>query len=400
MAYELKTDSGMIFNFTREDIQPFDGEWYRLAEDKQAHQMGHIQLSSPFQSAGTTIHLAFDFINWGGDALFNGWAIYLFDASAPGAGTGGANGGEMGYIELKGAYVGIGIDSFGVFNHWVRTGQRLMPLLKNNVTVRGSQARDYAREGAFALKKPLSYPSTTRQEAMDFGALNHVEVTWVPHHDRPGYSIDLSINRETVFKKLDYPYAAPSSMKIGVSTTTGTGRVNQEFRNLQVSFSKQPRNLALGAEGKVFIGASHIPIPAPYLTDGDKIHKDWSGSGSWTGKLGTHGQKSGYVIDFAPNTIELNSVTVYFFQGDKSQVEPSDTTLFTYDGATEFELRFFDGANWVSVAQVTHNLLAKKTFNFPTQRVFALDVRVFYTNGKHADQRMYPVVTEIEAFKL
>lgn len=401
MAYEFKTDSGVAFNFSRGDIQPFETEWYRLSEDTQNNQNGNIQLLNAFPSAGTNIEFEFDLVNWGGDGFFDGWAVYLFDANAPGAGTGGGKGGGMGYVDLKGAYVGIGMDSYGGFNQWVRTGTGVNPLLKNNVTVRGSQARDYAREATFELKKQLSSRTSTRQEAIDVGSVKHVKLTWVARRERPGYSIDMSINGEAVFETLDYPYAAPASMKIGVSATTGGGRVNQEFKNVQVNFSKlPPKNLALGAEAKIFVKNVMYPFPAPFLTDGDRVHADWTNSGYWSGKLGTHATESGYMLDFLSTPIEINSVTVYFFQGEKKQVEPSDTTFFTYDGATSFELRLFDGTNWADVASVTHNLLAKKSFNFPTQRVFAVNVRVQYTNGKHADQRIYPAVTEIEAFKL
>jgi hypothetical protein len=107
------------------------------------------------------------------------------------------------------------------------------------------------------------------------------------------------------------------------------------------------------------------------------------------------------MLSFDSGAVELNSLTVYFFQGDKKEAEPSDTTKFTYDGATHFEVKILNEARtWATVATVTHNLLARRIINFPTQRVVALGVWVLYTNGKHTDQRIYPAVTEMEVFKL
>ncbi len=205
--------------------------WWGMTLANEPSGIGGIQLRSPaFNSGGQIIRFEFEYVSWGGTGG-EGISLYLFDASVPGAGTGGAPNNGLGYINLAGGYIGLGLDETGEFF----SDGFYYP---NGIAARGSQIDNYPSL-LHASGGHLFCPGcATRQDAVDAGWATHVVAQFTPlPQGQHGYSIDLSLN---TFFRNDTPiagyhftpsHAAPALMKVGVAATNGpTGGRNHEIR--------------------------------------------------------------------------------------------------------------------------------------------------------------------------
>lgn len=387
--------------------------WFVLTRAPGNPETSSCQLLNPVEPTGKVLKLEFDYISWGGNGA-DGLSLYLFDAAAANAGTNGFWGNGLGYFNLVGAYVGIGLDEYGGFLHRIGTLSTVEPLAPHSVSIRGSQERKYELVGNFPLKTPLCYNApeyTTRQQVIDAGGLKHVVAEFTPKKAAPGYTIKFSINGELVIEGADYPYPAPASMKVGLSASTGYLTGNHEFRNLQFQMTapvetEQPP-VSLVRNIPAYISTTSKLFAYPQLNDGDLVHQGWDGSGKWgdqlTGPLlygldltGTPCQDSDGPCGAPPGkgAVDMNTVVVYSRQDDGARVVPSDSTVFTQHGAINFRIEAQkDGSNeWIVLARVTGNNLVKRTVTFETQRFSRFQVIVEQAASSG------PSIVEIEAF--
>jgi uncharacterized repeat protein (TIGR01451 family) len=128
------------------NYQDVDGKgWLRLTVSTAERQNGRALLTKPFTLAsGFDLTFTYAMYGGGGDARgpADGISVFLFDPYVPGAGTGGVEGGALGYCGTAGAILGIGLDAFGNFTNpgnrivgsacnWSGPGQQ-----RSNISVR------------------------------------------------------------------------------------------------------------------------------------------------------------------------------------------------------------------------------------------------------------------------
>lgn len=215
---------------------PTDSDWWSLTRAHESYTTGNVQ-SKKVYAPEQALQVEFDYISWGGKHEGgdggDGLAIYMFDTNRGGAGRGGYHSSALGYCRLNGGYVGIGLDEYGNFSSSCEK-QRTDGVGVVGATIRGADTRGFAFKENFPIKTALDCATCeTRQQAIETG-LKHVVAELTPKKTGPGYTIRLSINGETIVSAADYPYAAPASMKIGVSASNGGQTNHHEIRGLRV----------------------------------------------------------------------------------------------------------------------------------------------------------------------
>ena len=133
----------------------------------------------------------------------------------------------------------------------------------------------------------------------------------------------------------------------------------------QVVIAISTANVALAANGGV-ASASSTPgenYPASAVNNGDLVGKNWGHGGGWADA--TSGSFPDWVqIDFNA-TKTISRVVVYSLQDDYGVAGvPTDTTRLTAYGVTDFTVRGWNGAAWVTLASVSDNALIKRTVSF------------------------------------
>lgn len=403
-------------------VSQSDSRWLRLTGTNQNKFTSSIQSKKTY-SRDQILKIEFDYVSWGGShSGGDGLALYLFDPTVPNAGTGGKPGGGLGYCGLTGAYVGIGVDEVGSFSStWCDNGRIEHRGTPNGVSIRGSQSRNYAFWGHLPYSRPLDCEGakcTTRDQAIKAVGVQHVVVDLIPKKSGPGYAINLWINGNEILAAADYPYAAPASLKIGLSAATGDYTNVHEIRDLQVHAVNAVDGDACSttevdpggtsAQGvPAYLATQHALFAYPILNDGDRTHKNFDGLGKW----GAFPYAS-YSLDFsgapckdrdgacaAPGgkgAVEINTVTVYARQDEGSEQEPTDATRFTQSGPVDFRLDILEegAGGYISLPYIRGNNLVKRTFTFPTKKVRSLYVIV----DKAASQEKASIV-EIEVAK-
>lgn len=399
-----------------------DAEWLSLTRAHERATMSNLQSKRIF-TPGETIHVEFDYLSWGGNEQSgDGLSLYLFDASLAGAGTGGGVGGALGYCQLGGAYLGIGLDEYGTFaSTWCENRRQNNMPGTDTIVIRGSQARAYALGGTFPAKTGLACKGqscTTRQQAIDLGGtrgVKRVVADLIPKKSGPGYSVNLSINGQMVVSGADYPYAAPATMRLGIAGSNGgPGGAHHEIRNLQVEafgdVCAEPENPAHGVPAYLGEAGHNNVVAYPVLNDGDRVQKGWDGTGKWSGSW--IGANVSYGLDFsgaacqdrdgpcatpaAKGPVLINTVTVYSRQDDSVQQEPSDSSVFTQYGAADFVVLGIEQGktHWEEIARVSGNNLVKRTLSFPAKWISNLEVLVERSAGSGRS----PSIVELEVF--
>lgn len=400
--------NNFTWKFSSKMAETADDGWHRLTST-QPYTWSRTNMVETIDALGQVIKFEFDYISWGGNGA-DGLALYLFDPTIQTAEPARYLGETLGYVGFPGGYVGIGLDERGNFSRGP-LNKPDGPTAGHVAVIRGSAARGWARAGSAAVTPPLAYLApkyTTRQQAVAAGGIKHVVAKFTPKKYRPGYEIDLSINDQVLFKAFDYPYAAPASLKAGISASTGGSTNNHEIRNLQLEVVEAvepgcPENGNLIRNVPAYISAGVKLFYYPQLNDGDHVHKDWDGSGKWgnlAGQIvlygvdltGTQCEDSESVCAAPPGkgAVEMNTAVIYSRQDDGIQQEPGDSTTFTQHGAVNFEVEGQEENNeidWITLASITGNNLVRRTVTFPARRLWRLQVRVW--NGKSTGPALY-----------
>lgn len=218
-----------------------DSEWLSLTRADQYTSTASVQSKKNF-GPGEIIRVEFDYISWGGvNVGADGLAVYLFDASLPGAGGNGHHYSALGYCRVTGGYIGIGLDEYGNFSSSCEGRHDGGASIPNSATIRGSQAANYGFVKNFPIVDRLDCEGAqckTREQAINAG-VKKVTAYFVPKKDGIGYGVNLSINDRMVINGVDYPHAAPSLVKVGISASNGSYTNNHEIRNLKISGTRQ-----------------------------------------------------------------------------------------------------------------------------------------------------------------
>ncbi len=156
-------------------------------------------------------------------------------------------------------------------------------------------------------------------------------------------------------------------------------------------------NIALSTSGASAIASSTYAsggFPASSAINGEHKGVGWGvGTGGWNDTT----------RDIYPDSLEvdfngsktLNEIRVYTLQNDyNNPVEPTPLTPATYNGIQDFEVQYWDGAQWVTIpgGSVTGNDKAMRIFAVPLIQTTKL--RVIIT----ASRNHYSRIVEVEAF--
>ncbi|MEI2457460.1 DUF6923 family protein [Lysobacter firmicutimachus] len=176
----------------------------------------------------------FDYVSWGGTGA-DGLSFFLYDAASnmAGAGTGGA----LGYCAGAGGYLGIGLDEWGNYSNTggnscaSATGIGYVP---DSVAVRGPVSSGNPYVGGQTLAAGIDDPGVLARPS-----INRVRVALVPN-GTGGYRVSVGLgttatNIVNVLSNLNFPYAAPTNLRMGFASATGDETNIHEIRNVTAS---------------------------------------------------------------------------------------------------------------------------------------------------------------------
>lgn len=242
------------------------GQVLQLTEAR-TNQNGYVYIDIPFASS-FGIKASFEYFIYGGDGA-DGLTMFLFDGGI-GSFAPGAFGGSLGYAQgvgrsgLSGAYLGVGLDTWGNFGNQVEGKSGGFPgsvdqLHPNSIVVRGPASAGYPFVTGRMVNQggSLGLPAADRFRIASEGGrvsgpnaagYRQVFIDLRPSPGGVGFLLTMDMQVTTVagqprmvnlFKDFAYPYPPPPSLKIGFSASTGGSTNFHEIKNLQVEVSAE-----------------------------------------------------------------------------------------------------------------------------------------------------------------
>lgn len=155
-------------------------------------------------------------------------------------------------------------------------------------------------------------------------------------------------------------------------------------------------NVALAGNGGVVTASStyNTAFPTAAVNNGDRKGSNWGNGGGWNdASVGVY--PDWVQVDFN-GTKSISEIDVFTVQDSYANpLEPTETMTFTSYGITDFEVQYWDGANWTAVpgGSVSGNNKVWRKFLFPP--ISTARIRVLVTNALASFSR----ITEIEAYQ-
>lgn len=231
------TEAGWIAagpaHLTSQVLDPIDNGWLRLS-DNTSNSLSSVLYHKGGFNIKDGLSIRFELASWKWEISNQfGMAVFLYDANSDMTGAVGKEG--LGYCNGVGAFLGLGFDAYGAFSSASNCDDKVTNQ-PYGVALRGPS------NVANALLAKAIFPADFKSRASQQRPYpKEVQLDLVPKKTGTGYAVTLklkdSFTREirTIFDKADFPYAAPSSVRIGFSATLGNARATQEVRNLVVS---------------------------------------------------------------------------------------------------------------------------------------------------------------------
>ena len=226
---------------TAPSIDPAGSGWLRL-NPLAKNQTGRTLLTgaNEYVPSGLPIYFEFEYTSWGGGT--EGWSAdgltaYLYDASKDMAGA--LYGGSLSYCGGAGAYLAVGLDEWGNFSgpytaakgcSWnnVSADQRAK---LDTVVIRGPQSASFPNVATAKYTAGVDFATATARPVP-----TKAKITMTPKSGAPGYTVTVVLERngvaETVHNNVDFPYVAPSNIRVGFGSATGSFINNHEVRNV------------------------------------------------------------------------------------------------------------------------------------------------------------------------
>ena len=230
--------------------------WLRLTENANNDQGTALYTGGSF-SAITGLNISFNYVSWGGafggGNGADGISVFLYDATKDMSGS--ILGGGLGYCKGNGAYLGIGLDEFGNFsnpndrctNSAGPGAQSQRLVLLGPTTVPGSNP---IRQNPFIANSAVTglidnanvNPGSTATRP----AFNQVAVQLVPSSPI-GFSVTISFSNvpgsapTPVITNVLFPYAAPTSLSVGIAASTGGSKNIHEINSLVITGNAPPQ---------------------------------------------------------------------------------------------------------------------------------------------------------------
>ncbi len=205
--------------------------WLRLT-DAANNEYGTAQYTGGNFTPTQALVMQFDFVSWGGTGA-DGTTIYLYDSTK--SMSGAEAGGGLGYCGGVGGYLAIGLDEYGNFSNpgdrcgAASGGPGAEP---NYLVVRGPYSANDIFVANAAVPGGL-WSNTTKRPAA-----NTIYVTLYPL--TVGYQITVQIQSasgsiQTLLSNVNFPYAPPNSLSIGIAGSTGGSTNIHEVRNFSLT---------------------------------------------------------------------------------------------------------------------------------------------------------------------
>ena len=155
-------------------------------------------------------------------------------------------------------------------------------------------------------------------------------------------------------------------------------------------------NVALQSNGGIATSSSNYTgaYPAASVNNGDRRGTNWGNGGGWND--GTSNTYPDWIqVDFN-GAKTIHEIDVFTVQDNYANPqEPTETQAFTLYGLTDFEVQYWDGANWLTVSggSVSGNNKVWRKFSFAP--ISTTRIRLLASNGLNS----YSRITEIEAYQ-
>jgi uncharacterized repeat protein (TIGR01451 family) len=282
---------------------PGDG-WLRLT-NTGGFQLGYVKLDKTFPSTMGVV-VEFDFKTWANtSSLADGFSVFLFDGDPDKTFQIGDAGGYLGYLNMKPAYLGVGIDEYGNFSNDPIWGGNSSGMVTHAIAVRKADYR-YVAGTATQLGNNilLAHNSVTRPDDNTFYRRVRIEMEPLTGSIE-GMSVTVLLKTavsgayQTVLGPVNVEQPTPARLGLGFAGATGSFVANHEVRDviirtpgdLYVTKSSECTNTkdrvvfhtVVGNNSNVTVDDIVVndTLPAGFtLTEGPTIT---SGSGSLTG---------------------------------------------------------------------------------------------------------------------
>jgi hypothetical protein len=195
-------------------------------------------------------------------------------------------------------------------------------------------------------------------------------------------------------------FAAINTQRIRVFVTNALGSYSRitelEAYALVGSPPSSPVNVAAAANGATVSASStyNSAFPAGAAINGDRKGVGWgNGTGGWNDA--TQSQSPDILqVNFA-GAKTISEVDVFTLQDNySSPSDPTSAMTFTLYGITDFQVQYWDGANWqlVQNGNISGNRLVWQKISFPA--LTTTGIRIVVTGALNAWSR----IVEVEAY--
>lgn len=235
---------------------PAGNGWLRLT-NANASQAGYAYYNEPIPT-GRGLVITFDYAAWGGTGA-DGLTFFLFDGATTAFNV-GASGGSLGYAQrtgvngLSNGYLGLGLDEFGNYSNPTEGRVGGPGFVPEAVAVRGPGNRtsnyNYLAGTSDLTKAPWSLPKLDCPR--NYGSCGNgaarpassyyyrqARITVTPVGAAYQVTVEMKFSAagawRTLFGPFTMPTAAPGTLKMGFSASTGGSTNYHEIRNLSVT---------------------------------------------------------------------------------------------------------------------------------------------------------------------
>jgi hypothetical protein len=229
-----KPDPGWVFGgkpgLTAPGIDPEGSGWLRLTGSEAASASIALNAGTTFNLA-TGATLSFTYASWGGGAPGgDGLSVFLYDAAATMAGS--SPGGGLGYCKGGGGWLGLGLDEFGNFSNpqdaCAGSGPGIAP---QSVALRGP-----APSGNRFIANAAVPGNIDRPQSKTRAGIGQVALTVLPKPAGHSVTVDWRSGTSGAWTRLmnqvNFAFAAPASLRVGVAASAGVARNIHEIRDI------------------------------------------------------------------------------------------------------------------------------------------------------------------------
>ena len=150
----------------------------------------------------------------------------------------------MGFCKGAGAYLGMALDEYGNFSNGGDrfTGGGGSGLVPQTLSIRGPTTSSNPFITNTAVPGGIDNPTATIRPA-----LNQMVLSLVPKTVGVGYTINVSFRNgptaplTVLLSNVDFPYAAPSALSVGIAASIGGSKNVHEVQNLSVGGNAPPQ---------------------------------------------------------------------------------------------------------------------------------------------------------------